>query len=128
MAAATTASTAVLNVTTEWMNTTTDERAARLAALQERRQTAPVNVRRRHAATGGRVLAAGLSVSASMVLMNFMAASRPATAAAVPAAPTPPASPAVIIVRRPATSLAATPAPAPPSVVNLAPVTRTHGS
>jgi hypothetical protein len=76
------------------------------------------------------VLAAGLSVSASLVLMNIMAASRPATTTAVPAAPTGPASPAVIIVNRPATSMAATPAPPAPasSVVNRAPMTTTHGS
>ena len=51
---------------------------------------------------GGRVLAAGISVSASVVLMNVMAASRPATTATVPAAPTSPAAPTVIIVQRPA--------------------------
>jgi hypothetical protein len=79
---------------------------------------------------GGRVLAAGISVSASVVLMNVMAASRPATTATVPAAPTSPGAPTVIIVQRPPTSMAATPAPPAPasSVVNLAPVTKTHGS
>ncbi len=114
------------------------DRAARLAALQQRRQeTAPAAATgsrgRRHAAAGGRVLAAGLSVSASLVLTTVMAGARPTASSATPT-PSLPGSPQVVIVRRSPpsttpTTMAATPAsPAPANNVNLTPVTTTGAS
>jgi hypothetical protein len=121
------------------------DRAARLAALRDRRQaTTPMETRkttiqseqavestnrRRHAASGGRVLAAGVSVSASLVLMNVMAAARSANTTGVTAPAPSPAAPSFVIVHQAATSMAATPAPrAPTPSVNAPPVTSTHGS
>lgn len=115
-----------------------DERAARLAALRQRRggraepglrpdSQAPIpsrapSRRRGHAATGARILTGGLSAGVALALMGVMAESTFDSGA--PAAPAPPdvaAAPVVIVVRHgsgPAlgsqvTAVAAAPAVAP---------------
>ncbi|MEO5841660.1 MAG: hypothetical protein ABIQ73_06520 [Acidimicrobiales bacterium] len=96
----------------------TDDREARVAALKARRRpnagattepvaptaatTEPVaptavKMRRRHAATGGRILFAGLSVSAALVLTTAMARNdQQAVATSAPDIPTTQAAPIVV--------------------------------
>jgi hypothetical protein len=108
----------------------TDDLDARRAALAARRARTPAT--RGHAATGGRLLATGLSTGAALVFAGLMArvpaptATAPATAPApqvaqvatdaaavsTPAdAPTPHASPAPSSAAAPVVTAAPTPAP-----------------
>jgi hypothetical protein len=132
-------------MTTE--RTPTDDRAARLEALRQRRAARPATSdnptepgaatamprqrarRRRRAATGGRILAGGLSAAAALGLMGAMAhATSPSTATPTTVENTP-AAPTVIVIRRPgeATPVAAPVAP-PVTPTVAAPVTTSRGS
>jgi hypothetical protein len=130
--------------------TAPDDRAARLAALRERRAatgpatpppdgqsaTAPAltarpRARRRHAATGGRIMAGSLSAAAALALMGAMAHATTSTAQAPagPAAATS-ATPTVIVIRRSGDTASAVAAPVTPRVTPTAaaPVTTSRGS
>lgn len=129
-----------------------DERAARLAALRQRRggrvepslppdsqaPTASRTPRRRrgHAATGARILAGGVSAGVALALMGVMAEG--AFDSDAPAAPAPPdvaAAPILIVVRRgpgprPATRTGVATVAAAPAVAPTAapPVALSRGS
>lgn len=86
-------------------------------------------VRRRHAATGGRILAGSLSAAAALGLMGAMAhTASPTTDAVNTATVDAPSSPTVIVIRRtaaaPGTAIAA-PQVAP---TTAAPVATSQGS
>ncbi len=128
--------------------TAADERVARLEALRQRRgpkhsaptadsdgtATAPAGTRprtrRRHAATGGRMIAGSLSAAAALGLMGAMAqATSPSTDAPTTTAATDAAAPTVTVIRR-STGATEVAAPAAPRVTPTvaAPVTTSRGS
>lgn len=87
-------------------------RRARLEALQRRRTATRANEppasgksRRRHAATGARVLAGSLSAGAALGLMALMAGTPAGDTGATPAATSASAQPVVIVVRSSGDSL-----------------------
>ena len=103
----------------------TTDAAARLAALRERRaggqgEDQPSGVtrhRRRHAATGARILAGSLSASAALALMAMMAGVGSGARVAESPVSSPP-EPVVIVVR---SSTGATVAAAPAVAASAAP-------
>ena len=115
---------------------------ARIEALRQRRATSGAHrdseaarPRRRHAAAGARILAAGLSASAALGLMGAMAGGLSSDGATdqSPTPAVPAAEPVVTVIRRSANGadLARTPAIAPAPAVqptNAAPVTSSQGS
>jgi hypothetical protein len=114
---------------------TADERAARLAALQQRRAPGPTaRGRRRHAAAGARILAGSISAATGLVLMGAMADSPTNTTATPASHVTGSSAPNVIVVPR-GTSNATSPAApsAPPSAPLVTagtapPITTSQGS
>jgi hypothetical protein len=133
--------TTAVNAMTDRPQTSAD-RAERLARLQQRRasgttpspatepdaQPAPSTATKRaHPASGGRIVAAGLSASAALALLGTIAAGAPTTTAT--ASPTPDA-PRYVYVTTPngaPATVAAMPTPAPAQPAPRA-VTRSGGS
>jgi hypothetical protein len=127
--------------------TSADDHAARLEALRQRRAASrpaspadtaeptaaianPGRRARRHAATGGRILAGSVSAAAALALMGAMAnATNPSTDAPTTTTGDDTAVPTVIVIRRPAgaTEVAAPGAPRVTPTV-AAPVTTSRGS
>lgn len=127
--------------------TSTEDRAARLEALRQRRgatQPAPTadsdepaaatagrrpRTHRRHAATGGRILAGSLSAAAALGLMGAMAQAASPSTDAPTATVSDAAAPPVIVIRRSVRPTAVA-APASPRVTPTvaAPVTTSRGS
>ena len=106
---------------------------ARLAALRERRAVALDEARpatgkrhrRRHAATGARIVVAGLSVSTALGLAGLMAGVD--SGATVAESPAPSPSDRIVIVVRSSTGVTRTAAP-PVAASNAPPVTSSQSS